>query len=218
VREHFAMKDARVLPSSSCVLPRFQMTLNEQVLTTPDPSLIAFARGVIAILSAWPVLRLAVEQGWGGPESVAKRRWLSSVIVDAFADASPPPDAAYVEEMLLQALDDEFEVVVDDESATTVARDVVLLWNAVQSGAGAEAVATLETRAEQVRGKRLVAQAALSAPGEEWEEEMGDDDDDDEGEGEAPQLVPSTSSRSAEDSIVDDEGFTVITKGSKAPR
>ncbi len=50
----------------------------------PDPALILFARGVIARLEVWPALRVAVEQGWGGPSSREKRRWLASEIVDAF--------------------------------------------------------------------------------------------------------------------------------------
>lgn len=54
----------------------------------PDPALILFARGVIARLEVWPALRVAVEQGWGGPSSREKRRWLASEIVHPFdADA-----------------------------------------------------------------------------------------------------------------------------------
>jgi pre-rRNA-processing protein TSR2 len=43
---------------------------------------------VIARLEVWPALRVAVEQGWGGPSSREKRRWLASEIVHPFdADA-----------------------------------------------------------------------------------------------------------------------------------
>ena len=70
----------------------------------PAPASVLFARGVIARLALWPALRIAVEQGWGGPESAEKRTWIASVIVDSFEEEDPKPDVPYVEEMLLQVL------------------------------------------------------------------------------------------------------------------
>jgi pre-rRNA-processing protein TSR2 len=46
-------------------------------------ALVLFAR-----LEHWPALRVAVEQGWGGPSSHDKWHWLASEIVDAFDSSS----------------------------------------------------------------------------------------------------------------------------------
>ena len=184
----------------------------------PDPTLVLFARGVIARLEVWPALRVAVEQGWGGPSSREKRRWLASEIVDAFdtdtdtdntnrvdapssASASARthakehkttttrPDAEYVSMVLAQALEDEFDASFEDGSVEAVAADVVALW-----GAGEDVVREWERRAEVGRGVKVdvrVQEVADDEDEDEWEdEESGEDDDDDVDVDVAPQLMP----------------------------
>jgi pre-rRNA-processing protein TSR2 len=162
----------------------------------PDPTLVLFARGVIARLEVWPALRVAVEQNWGGPSSREKRLWLASEIVDAFdtginnpstsastsssssADAHAKkkknsnkatllPDAEYVAMMLAQVLEDEFDAEFEDGSLEVVAADVVALW-----GAGEDVVREWERRAEGVRGKKVDVHMQ-----EEQEEDEGDEDE-----------------------------------------
>ena len=61
---------------------------------------------------------------------------MASVLVDAFEDTTQPtPDAQYVEEQLLQIMEDEFETMLEDGSAEVVARDVVRMWEVIQRGA-----------------------------------------------------------------------------------
>ncbi|KAJ7815982.1 Pre-rRNA-processing protein TSR2-domain-containing protein [Mycena olivaceomarginata] len=133
-------------------------------------------------------LRLAVQEGWGGPGAPQKRTWLASVLVDAFEETAPAPDDQYVEELLLQVLADEFDTDLEDGSAEPVALDIVRLWDETRAGRD-ELVGRFEARAEGMRGKRAVAQAGKDA--EEWEDEEGDEDDSgmDEDEEEAPQLM-----------------------------
>lgn len=171
----------------------------------PDPTLVRFARGVIARLEVWPALRVAVEQGWGGSSSREKRRWLASEIVDAFDSSSSSssssshgastsvsfssaadrdrdrgkdrstPDAEYVALMLAQVLEDEFEASFEDGSVEAVAADVVGLW-----GAGEEVVREWERKAEGVRGKRVDVREVEGDDEDEWEdEESGEDEDED---------------------------------------
>ena len=113
-----------------------------------SPELVSFARGTIATLSLWTTLRLAVEEGWGGPESPQKRTWLASAIVDAFEEAfnknEPVPDTIYVEEMLLQVLSDEFDVVLEDGTAEPVAAGIVQLWQEVIHEGKTDSVVRLE--------------------------------------------------------------------------
>ncbi|KAI9448402.1 Pre-rRNA-processing protein TSR2-domain-containing protein [Lactarius indigo] len=165
----------------------------------PNPTLVLFARGVIARLEQWPALRIAVEQGWGGPESRAKQRWLASELVDAFDEQQPTPGRG--------VLEDEFGASVEDGSVEAVAADVVALW-----GAGEEAVREWERKAEGARAKRVDVREEVVD--EEDEDEVMEDEEEDEDE--VPQL-----SRAAGDSqqrpskpepVVDDDGFTLVQK------
>lgn len=175
----------------------------------PSPTSVLFARGVIARLAVWPALRVAVDQGWGGPESAEKRTWMASVIVDAFEEQDPVPDAVYVEEQLLQIMEDEFETVLEDGSAEAVAKDIVRVWQDVQSGSQ-EAVKQLEDQAEKLKGKKVQMEEA-PGDGSDWEDESDDamDDDDDE----APQLLeaePTDTRPSKSEPEVDEDGFTIV--------
>jgi pre-rRNA-processing protein TSR2 len=198
----------------------------------PDPTLVLFARGVIARLEVWPALRVAVEQGWGGPSSREKRRWLASEIVDAFdsfsstdedtharayAKDSARPDAEYVALMLAQALEDEFDASIEDGSVEGVAADVVGLW-----GAGEDVVGEWERRAEGVRGKKVevhVQEAVGDDDDDEWEdEESGEENEEDADADVAPQLMQAAARDEVQrvakpNPIVDEDGFTLVQKG-----
>ena len=177
----------------------------------PNPSLVLFARGVIARLEHWPALRIAVEQGWGGPDSRAKRRWLASVLVDAFDDsqAASVPDAEYVALMLAQILEDEFGASIEDGSVEAVAADVVMLW-----GAGEETVREWERKADGARAKGVDVREVVDGDGDEDEEEWEDEEDDDD---EVPQLLGAGSDPqqrpSKHEPVVDEDGFTLVQKG-----
>jgi len=185
----------------------------------PNPALILFARGVIARLELWPALRIALDQGWGGPSSSPsssslsrndKLRWLASEIVDAFENNNSTPDAEYVALMLAQVLEDEFEASFEDGSVENVAADIVALW-----GAGEEVVGRWERKAEGVRGKRVdVREEEVGSDEDEWEDEESE-----EGGGEeegAPQLMPAAVEvqRLAKPKpVTDEDGFTLVQKG-----
>lgn len=167
-------------------------------------STVAFARGVIARLAVWPALRIAVENNWGGPDSAEKRTWVATVIVDAFEEQNPKPDMEYIEETLSQIMGDEFETVLEDDSAAQVAKDVVKLWNDTQSGS-TDFVKRLEDQADALKGKRVVAQQGVSTDNEEeWES-----DSEDEEQQEAPMLVD----RAPPLPQIDEDGFTTVVKG-----
>ena len=188
----------------------------------PHPSLILFARGVIARLEAWPALRVAVEQGWGGPASHDKRRWLASELVDAFDPTSsgnndnPTPDAEYVALMLAQVLEDEFDAAFEDGSVEAVAADIVALW-----GAGEDVVGLWEGKAEGVRGKKVDVREEVGSEGDEDEDEWEDEESGEEGEEDgAPQLMPPAAASTAEvqrpakpKPVTDEDGFTLVQKG-----
>ncbi|KAJ7039390.1 Pre-rRNA-processing protein TSR2-domain-containing protein [Mycena alexandri] len=182
----------------------------------PPHSSVLFARGVIARLATWDTLRLAVQEGWGGPGALQKRTWLASVIVDAFEETVPTPDDQYVEEILVQVLADEFDTDLEDGSAEPVALDVVRLWEETRVGRDA-LVLKFESKAEGLRGKRAVAQEIANNDADEWEEEEGDEDDSgmDEEIEEVPQLMEP---RRREEPEVDEDGFTMVKGKGKSHR
>ena len=171
----------------------------------PNPSSVLFARGVIARLSIWSILRLAIQEGWGGPGATAKRTWIASEIVDAFETQNPIPDDQYIEELLLQILSDEFDTELEDGSAESVGVDIVRLWEETRLGKE-DLVNKFEESAERMKEKKVELQV-----GEE-EEEWSDDDDamDEDGSEEVPQ-PPEILPRNEPE--VDEDGFTMVKRG-----
>jgi pre-rRNA-processing protein TSR2 len=179
-------------------------------------SLVLFARGVIARLKIWPILRIAVQESWGGPKSADKRTWLASEIVDAFEQQEPPPDDQYVEELVLQVMADEFDCVVEDGSGEEVGKDVVQLWQESRTGKQ-DMVLKFEELAEKMKGKRVDAQITteedeVDGDGDDDEWEEGESGDDEEmrldSRDEVPQLIDRRLNKERPD--VDEDGFTLV--------
>jgi pre-rRNA-processing protein TSR2 len=86
-------------------------------------------------LHSWPALSLAVTSGWGGPASVSndKRDWFCGAISDLFTER-PETDVYDLEDVLIQVMNDEFDVVVDDGSAGDVAEKIMDLKAQVEKG------------------------------------------------------------------------------------
>ena len=194
--------------------------------SSPTPvashALVSFARGTIATLALWTVLRLAVEEGWGGPESPQKRTWLASAIVDAFEEASNKnatvPDAIYVEEMLLQVLSDEFDVVLEDGTAQPVAARIVQLWQEIMHEGKTDGVVRLEAMVEQSKGKKLIVDEKDASDEEcQWEDQDENGDSESEHE-EAPRLLERPRDKAREEPEVDEDGFMMVKGRGKGRR
>ena len=147
---------------------------------------------------------MAVQSSWGGPTSSDKRDWLCGAISDMIAER-PETDAEDLEDVLIQVMSDEFDVVVDDESAAEAAGEIMRIREAVARGDTGVVDALLE-KWQRTKGKKMVFKGG--------EGENGDDDDDDESEdegdvemGEAPQLV---NRRERVEAEVDEDGFTKV--------
>ncbi|KAF8590303.1 hypothetical protein K439DRAFT_1253760, partial [Ramaria rubella] len=188
--------------------------------STPSPALVSFARGTIATLTLWPALHLAVEGGWGGPESAQKRTWLASSVVDAFEEAMNKneaiPDAIYVEEMLIQVLADEFDVVIEDGSVQPVAAAIVKLWQETMHDGTIEGVTKAEALVEKSRGTKIVVDEK-DASDEEYQWDDDEDGSDSETE-EVPQLMERPPDKSRAEPEVDEDGFTMVKGRGKGHR
>ncbi|KXN92572.1 Pre-rRNA-processing protein TSR2 [Leucoagaricus sp. SymC.cos] len=175
----------------------------------PSPQSVLFARGVLARLAIWSTLRIAVQENWGGPDAKHKPAWIASTIVDSFEEESEQPDEQYIEEMLLQIMADEFEAVLEDDSAASVAKDVVKMWVEIKAGKE-DTVKKFEEFAERIKGKNVEVKESVESDDDWSDDEDGEDyiEDDDE----TPQLIEHQvpqAPRKAE-LTVDEDGFTLV--------
>ncbi|KAH7873307.1 Pre-rRNA-processing protein TSR2-domain-containing protein, partial [Lentinula edodes] len=209
--------------------------------SAPSPSLVLFARGVIARLALWETLTLAVQESWGGPGAKEKRTWMAGVVVDMFEEKQSKTNSASssnvdsrvepedIEDTLLQIMADEFEVHVEDGSAETLGKDIVQLWDAIINSAspssttithseGEKKVQEWESRVESAKGRKIQAhyQEAVEEDGD-WEDDdsEGDDEDGDHpmDEDEVPHLIDSN--RGQRKPEVDEDGFTLVSSRRK---
>lgn len=125
-------------------------------------------------------------------------------------------DAEWIEELLLQVMEDEFEVVVDDGSASEVARGIVKCRGECERGVWGDEGSLcykLEKKWSETGGKDSVDSLRAFSKGEDQEDTDGDDESGDEDEDmemdEAPQLVKVREPIVPE---VDEDGFTKVVK------
>lgn len=169
-------------------------------------------------LHTWPALTLAIQNGWGGDTKLGndKRDWLAGSISELLS-TSQVAHLDDLEEVLLQVMLDEFEVVVDDDSAFDVATKI---WNGrtkVLNGDFAEVQEMYEKWRKTGGGKVK----AIRRPDDEGRETDGSDDeeewnglkdhDGDEEMDDAPALVQKPHREKLEPQV-DEEGFTMVQK------
>ena len=166
-------------------------------------------------LSSWPSLTLAVQNLWGGPDSSEKRDWFAGAISDLIA-ATPDADVEYLEEFLLQIMNDEFDVNVDDDSGAEVAAKIVGLRRLTLLGDFAKIDEMYKQWAErQSKGGAGINFKQVTRDEDDDDTDWDSDDmDEDNGGDEAPPLVQMPKKKA--EPKVDEDGFTeVISKNRK---
>ncbi|MCJ1319875.1 hypothetical protein MMC15_005211 [Xylographa vitiligo] len=187
------------------------------VALPPTPETIAsiFDLSIALTLSTWPALSLAVQNSWGGPDSSEKRDWFAGAISELLA-ATPDADVEYLEEFLLQVMNDEFDVNVEDGSAEEVAARIVGLRKLTARGEFGmvdEMLARWEERQRRGGGGGGEEVGMRFVEEEDDEESDFDTEDWEDGVdvemGEAPELVKVPVEKPSPE--VDEEGFTKVT-------
>ncbi|GAQ42306.1 pre-rRNA processing protein [Aspergillus niger] len=167
--------------------------------------------GITLAINAWPALTLAVQSNWGGPTSSDKRDWLCGAISEMIQER-PETDAEDLEDVLIQVMNDEFDVVVDDESAGMVAVQIMEMKGQTEKGE----FGAIQEMWEKWQSKKGASGIEGFKRGEDQED---DDDDSEEDEDEdmemddapAPALVRAP--REKVEPEVDEDGFmTVVSK------
>ncbi|KAG6003287.1 hypothetical protein E4U21_002215 [Claviceps maximensis] len=185
-----------------------------------------FEQAVAYSLHLWPALTLAVQNGWGGPDSIDKRDWFAGATVDlfpAFTDAASSrqtstteePDVEYVETFLLQVMVDEFDVNTDDDSGMEVANNIIRARAQCAIGQFDDEVKKLAERFQKSRGNNvgsMFKQAEDADQDTDWESEDDDQDGDKNSEGDADvDMADAIAPKEKPAPEVDEDGFTKVT-------
>ncbi|XP_035999885.1 pre-rRNA-processing protein TSR2 homolog [Fundulus heteroclitus] len=93
-----------------------------------------FTEGVRAVLQTWPVLQIAVDNGFGGVYGQQKADWMVDVVQQYFHDNADLQQYE-VEDFLSQLMDQEFDTVVEDGSLPQVSVHLLQLFAQWQQGA-----------------------------------------------------------------------------------
>ena len=169
-------------------------------MTTPaiPPKAIAyFELGVSLYLWRWQALTLAVENEWGGPDSADKRDWLAGTLSDLFTtNPSKEVDQEDVEDIATQVLNDEFSVVLEDDSAYELSMQLTTCWRDCLAGDFSKIEVLREAFVSAKPGaKSNVKEASSSSEDEEPESERMDVD--------------------VQEPVIDDDGFELVQRKRK---
>ncbi|KAI9751669.1 MAG: hypothetical protein M1815_000971 [Lichina confinis] len=145
---------------------------------------------------SWPALSIAVDNGWAGSDSAEKREWFVGVICDMFTEKADT-SLDDVQEMLLDIMDEEFQVVLEDDSDYDVAQRIMQLRDSTSQGDF-----TFVDQGADMEGSD-------DDDNEEGEDGEEDNDDKDVNMQDAPQISAS-GGRQKQEPEVDDDGFTKV--------
>ncbi|EHB07876.1 Pre-rRNA-processing protein TSR2-like protein [Heterocephalus glaber] len=169
-----------------------------------------FRAGVRVVLEAWPALKIAVENGFGGVHSQEKAEWLESAVEDYFI-CNADLELDEVEDFLEELMTNEFDTIVEDGSLPQVSQQLQTMFHHFQRGDGA----ALKEMASHITQRKCRATALKTA--RETNEDEDDADSVEEMEVTAtndvaalqPETSDSNSQTIKEEDIVED-GWTIV--------
>ncbi|KAL8728095.1 MAG: hypothetical protein Q9166_005620 [cf. Caloplaca sp. 2 TL-2023] len=173
-----------------------------------------FDLSIALTLSTWPALTLSVQNSWGGPQSAEKRDWFAGAISDLFSSTPSPEttiDVEYLEEFLLNIVNDEFEVNVEDDSGAEIAAKILGLRKMCFRGEFEIVDEMYERwRARQAKGEEKVHFQHVGREDDEEDESDSEEveEDEDVEMGEAPELAKAPKEKVVPK--VDEEGFIEV--------
>ncbi|GBB97889.1 hypothetical protein RclHR1_00310017 [Rhizophagus clarus] len=176
-----------------------------------------FTQGVaILFKTQWTALKLAVDMQWGGHDSEDKRDWLIDVIVDYFDKNGKNADIDDLETILNQVMTDEFNTLLEDDSAYQISQDLIRIYNECIQG-NYSTVDLLQSKQQSTKQTSF----SLSKKAKNYEEDEDSSDNYDEkslenGESstmESDEIMSTNNSKSSKNEpIIDDDGFTLVTR------
>ncbi|KAK3565960.1 hypothetical protein QTP86_023368, partial [Hemibagrus guttatus] len=134
-----------------------------------------FSEAVRAVLETWPVLQIAVDNGFGGVYSQQKADWMVDAVQQYFHDNSDL-EQDEVEDFLSELMNNEFDTMVDDGSLPQVAQKVCVLFQQCKQGKLAE----VRQQMSQLALKKASGRAKVTPVKSPTEDAEGSNNDDDE--------------------------------------
>ncbi|XP_026224314.1 pre-rRNA-processing protein TSR2 homolog [Anabas testudineus] len=128
-----------------------------------------FTEGVRVVLHTWPVLQIAVDNGFGGVYGQQKADWMVDVVQQYFHDNADLQQCE-VEDFLAELMDQEFDTVVDDGSLPQVSVSLLQLFSQWQQGALQQLQHTINTLTQK-KSQRTKVTAPPTESDEDSEEE-----------------------------------------------
>jgi pre-rRNA-processing protein TSR2 len=169
--------------------------------------------GISLILANWQALTVAVQNDWGGNESSDKRDWFAGAISELFI-ANPATDGQDVEDVLVQVMEDEFEVELDDDSEVMIAAGIMQIREETRDGF----FGTVDKLWEQWNSRKpQVVKAVQAGPASESGDSIDDEDDEDEDVEMADAPAPARTREKIAPEI-DEDGFTKVVSKKKNGR
>ncbi|KAG0336902.1 hypothetical protein BG000_006025 [Podila horticola] len=185
-------------------------------MAAPHPNQVAFREGVDYLFHSWTALKLAVDGEWGGHDSAAKRDWFVDTVVDYFSEKGKNVDSFDLEDILIQIMNDEFSILLEDQSEQHIAKVLEQLYLECTHGRY-DLVQTLKQDSQKISGALKGKSQKLKKEGEDEDEDSSDDDEEEGGDGDMDVDMEESSSapkprREKAEPIVDEDGFETVVK------
>ncbi|XP_041802259.1 pre-rRNA-processing protein TSR2 homolog isoform X2 [Chelmon rostratus] len=120
-----------------------------------------FTEGVRAVLHTWPVLQIAVDNGFGGVYGQQKADWMVDVVQQYFHDNADLQQYE-VEDFIAQLMDQEFDTVVDDGSLPQVSESLLQAFSQWQKGALQQLKHNINTLTQKSQRAKVTAATTQS--------------------------------------------------------
>ncbi|XP_072305500.1 pre-rRNA-processing protein TSR2 homolog [Eucyclogobius newberryi] len=131
-----------------------------------------FTAGVRVVVHNWPVLQIAVDNGFGGVYGQQKADWMVDVLQQYFHDNADLQQFE-VEDYISTLMDQEFDTVVDDGSLPQVSKDLLQMFVQWKQGALQQLQVSIDKHSQNKQRVKVTAAAPESDSGQE---SNGDDE------------------------------------------
>jgi pre-rRNA-processing protein TSR2 len=181
-----------------------------------------FRAGVTAVLRTWSALRTAVENGWGGDDSVQKAEDLRRNICDYHFNGQsvPPksmPDVTDLEDALAIYMEEEFSLTLEDNSEREIAS---MIWQMYEHCAKGDFQLALQMvhSADQIVASVKAAYPVVQVQSPEHDDEDDDDDDiEDDADEDAMMVTTNAKGQCADEAAPPPERATTTTTTTTTP-
>ncbi|XP_007432927.1 pre-rRNA-processing protein TSR2 homolog [Python bivittatus] len=130
-----------------------------------------FRQGVQAVLDSWPVLQIAVENGFGGAYSQEKAEWMARA-VEQYFESNADLEPEEMEDLLAELMNNEFNTIIEDGSLAQVSQQLCLFFRqGYQGDVAAMRDAIIQLAQKKQEARRAVAKSQPAAESSSEEEE-----------------------------------------------